>query len=375
MAALLPILAVGGDAWAQAPADTVKHKEQPGWWNIPGTASRLKVGGYVKADLIHDLSPIGSPNFFDVSKIPTDGSTGQSTRVQAMESRLFLDLRRTSSVGELKAFVEGDFYGSGNTFRLRHAYAQVGERWLIGQTWSTFMDEGIIPATLDFEKPAAYAFSRHAQMRYTQPLGGGLSLAIAVEDPSTNIITPGPGTVTAPLPDGVLRLKHDGSKGHVLLAGFLATARFKPDSGATQDVMGSGVNLSGLLKVGKRDRLTAQLLYGPGVARSRFGPYAAPDVNGELKPITGLGATIGFEHWWTDKWSSFAVFNYGEDEPEDGQPTTESDLVTYGAVNLLWHFADHAFVGAEYLHGQREDLLGNDGTADRIMVSVRVDIN
>jgi hypothetical protein len=375
MAALLPMLAVCGGVRAQSPADTVAHKEQPGWWKIPGTSSRLKVGGYVKADLIHDLSPIGSPNFFDVSKIPTDGSTGQSTRVQAMETRLFLDLRRSSGVGELRAFVEGDFYGSGNTFRLRHAYAQVGERWLIGQTWSAFMDEGIIPATLDFEKPAAYAFARHAQVRYTQPLGGGLSLALALEDPSTNIITPGPGTVTAPLPDGVVRLKHDGSKGHVLLSGFLSTARFKPDSGATQDVMGSGVNLSGLLKVGKRDKLTAQLLYGPGVARSRFGPYAAPDADGALQPITGAGATLGYEHWWTDKWSSFVVVNYGEDEPEDGQPATESDLVTYGAVNLLWHFADHAFVGAEYLHGRREDLLGNDGTADRIMVSVRVDIN
>jgi hypothetical protein len=32
-------------------------------------------------------------------------------------------------------------------------------------------------------------------------------------------------------------------------------------------------------------------------------------------------------------------------------------------------------VGAEYLHGLREDLLGEQGTADRIMLSVRVDIN
>jgi hypothetical protein len=32
-------------------------------------------------------------------------------------------------------------------------------------------------------------------------------------------------------------------------------------------------------------------------------------------------------------------------------------------------------VGVEYLYGLREDLLGNQGTADRIMLSVRMDIN
>src|SRR5687767_3293685 len=63
----------------------------PGWLQIPKTPVRLKIGGYVKFDLIHDFNPINSPDFFDVTKIPTDDSEGKSTHMHAKETRLFLD--------------------------------------------------------------------------------------------------------------------------------------------------------------------------------------------------------------------------------------------------------------------------------------------
>lgn len=373
--AVLAIMMVSGTMLAQAQADTAHTSLPPGWWYLPGTNTRMTVGGYVKADLIHDFKPIGSPNFFDVSKIPTDGSEGTSTHLQAMETRLFLDLRRDSRCGELRGYVEGDFYGSGNSFRLRHAYVAVGKRWLMGQTWSTFMDEDIIPPTLDFEKPAAYAFARHALVRYSHPIGDRSLLALALEEPSANIITPAAGTTSNPLPDLAARFRHTGTWGHVQLSGFLGGALFEPDSGADQRITATGVNLSGAYKAGARDKFIAQVIYGPGIARYRFSHYAAPDAEGQIEPIIGIGGTIGFEHYWSDRWSSFAVLNYGTDEPQDGQPETDADLATYGAVNLLWHFADKAFAGVEYLHGLREDLMGDEGTADRIMLSIKMTLN
>ncbi|MBL7965115.1 MAG: porin [Flavobacteriales bacterium] len=358
-----------------AQGDTTKHVLKPGWWLIPGTTTRMTIGGYVKADLIHDLKPIGSPNYFDVSKIPTDGSTGTSTHLQAMETRIFLDVRRDSRFGEVRGFVEGDFFGSGNSFRLRHAIVQVGERWLVGQYWSTFMDELIIPATLDFEKPAAYAFARHAQFRYTHPLGDRLQLAVAVEEPSRNVDTPSPGTLSNPLPDLVARLKHTGTRGHLLVAGFVGNVAFAPDSGAVQQMTTSGVNLSGGLQVGEKDMLTAQVIYGPGIARYRFGTFGAPDANAIIQPITGLAATLGYQRHWSSEWTSFLVLNAGTDDPQAGQPGSDMDFATYGAVNLLWHFTPYAYAGVEYLHGLRRDINGDEGTADRIMVSVRMNIN
>lgn len=224
-----------------------KGKElPPGWWLIPRTETQIKLGGYVKFDLIHDFNPIASPDFFDVSKILTDGSEGQSTHMLAKETRLFLDTRTPSKVGEIRAFVEGDFYGSSGAFRLRHAYVEINKKWLAGQTWSNFMDENIIPNTLDFEKPAAYAFVRHAMLKYTQALSADANLAFAVEEPSTSAQTPaGAGAFESPLPDLTARYRVTKPWGHVQLSAFAAKLVYRFNAGGTDEVNLFGGNLSG----------------------------------------------------------------------------------------------------------------------------------
>jgi hypothetical protein len=67
--------------------------------------------------------------------------------------------------------------------------------------------------------------------------------------------------------------------------------------------------------------------------------------------------------------------NAGQEDPLAGQPGTDADIATYGAVNLLWHFTPYAFVGVEYLHGLRNDINATEGTADRIMLSVKMSFN
>ena len=105
----------------------------PGWWKIPKTSVQLKVGGYVKLDLIHDFNPIGSPDYFDVSKIPTDGPVGENTHLNVKETRLFIDTKSRIKSTSIRAYVEGDFYGSGGAFRLRHAFLEIGRHLLVGQ--------------------------------------------------------------------------------------------------------------------------------------------------------------------------------------------------------------------------------------------------
>jgi len=348
---------------------------KPGWWLLPKTDIRMTMGGYIKFDLIYDLKPIGSPNFFDVSKIPTNDAEGTSTHMQAQETRLWLDLRRDSKCGEVRGYVEGDFYGSGNSFRLRHAYVDIGGRWLAGQTWSTFMDENIIPPTLDYEKPAAYAFARHAQLRYTHPFGKKFYVAVAVEEPSLNVQLSDPGQLSSPFPDVTMRARASSTWGHIQLSGFKGLARFDASLGSDQDVDTYGVNLSGQLNFAKKDKLIFQGIYGPGLARYRFGKYAAPDADGNLQAIVGAGATLGVLHHWNDAWSSLVVANYGQEEPQDGQPGTDAMAAGYGTVNLLWRFTPYAFVGVEFLHGMRQDVDEDDGTADRIMLSIQMNIN
>ena len=51
---LAGLLAMSALVHAQSPTDTTAHPLKPGWWRIPGTQTRMTLGGYVKADLIHD---------------------------------------------------------------------------------------------------------------------------------------------------------------------------------------------------------------------------------------------------------------------------------------------------------------------------------
>ncbi len=163
----------------------------------------VKLGGYIKVDLIHDFDAIGSTDSFDPRTIPTDGSdAGTNTRMHARQTRLNLDVRGPTSAGDVRLFAEGDFFGSGNAFRLRHAFGTLGPV-LGGQTWTTFMDEDAMPETLDFESPIAFPLIRQAQIRLRHEFGDGSYGAIALEDPASNVIAPPvPGAIT-PVRPGV----------------------------------------------------------------------------------------------------------------------------------------------------------------------------
>jgi DcaP outer membrane protein len=345
----------------------------PGWWLIPKTQTKVKLGGYVKADLIHDFQPIGSPDFFDVSKIPTDGSEGQTTHLNAKETRLYLDVRTPSRVGELRMYVEGDFYGSSGGFRLRHGYVEIGGKWLAGQIWSNFMDESIIPNTLDFEKPAAYAFVRHPIIRYKHSLSDDVYIAVAVEEPSTNAQAPAEaGKFESPLPDLTARYRVTKPWGHMQLSGYAAYLKYSYTTEGSEDVTLFGGNLSGLFNVlNKKGKITYQAVYGLGAARYRGGLSAATDAEGNLQALPDLGFTVGYEHRWNKAFSSLVLYNYGSVDNTEGQPGSAIEDTKYFAVNTLWHFADNAFAGVEYLWGRRDDVNGDNGAASRLQFSVK----
>src|SRR5689334_9874181 len=63
----------------QQPVPTAPAPAQPKpgngiQWQVGDTT--VKIGGYVKLDLIHDFDPIGSLNSFDPRTIPTNGLDG-----------------------------------------------------------------------------------------------------------------------------------------------------------------------------------------------------------------------------------------------------------------------------------------------------------
>jgi hypothetical protein len=160
----------------------------------------VSLGGFVKLSLIHDFDAIGSPDVFDPRSIPVDGSKGTNTRITARETRLSLGIEGPVEGRDLELFLEGDFFGpgtgTGNTFRLRHAYARYGAL-LAGQTWTTFMDERNIPPTIDFEHALAAPLVRQGLLRVTTGLSKRSDLAFAVEESDPEVLVP-PGVQGAP---------------------------------------------------------------------------------------------------------------------------------------------------------------------------------
>src|SRR5258708_5811279 len=121
----------------------------PGSYKIPGTNTSLRLGGYAKLDIIHDLNaPQG--DFVSFPSIPLAGTVAArrqgDTRLDARQSRFNIETRTPTAYGTAKTLIEGDLEGVGGnefasnstTFRLRHAYGGLGPL-LAGQTWSNFM--------------------------------------------------------------------------------------------------------------------------------------------------------------------------------------------------------------------------------------------
>jgi len=95
---------------------------------IPDSDAAIKIGGFVKMSMVHTLDPLGSDDRFVTGLIPVGDSSSNfddsEVKVSARQSRLGIEIRDSTSYGPLRAFVEGDFAGNNDTYRLRHAFGQ-----------------------------------------------------------------------------------------------------------------------------------------------------------------------------------------------------------------------------------------------------------
>lgn len=339
----------------------------------------FKPGGRIKLDVIRDFNPIGNEDSFVVQTIPIDGGKRTNSNLIAKETRLNIDIRGPAEGHELRMFIEGDFYGSGTTFRLRHAYG-VWRGLLAGQTWSTFVDEDNLPRTIDFEAPTAFAQIRLAQLRYTRVFGS-LTWAVSVEDNKSAIIVPAniPGQAEFPAPNFATRFRYVRPNGHIQASAFVGASRFRP-SAPPQDpdtVALWGTALSINFTTWGRDTAYGVLTYGPGVGGYRSGITAVPDEIGRLHAVPVTAYMAGYEHFWAEKWSSNAVASSGF-VPEE--PFYTADLnrqLDYLSANLLyWFLGARAWMGVEFLYGNRE-VFGpgpNSGIAHRLQYGVRFNL-
>jgi hypothetical protein len=388
--AVVPVPKAAQEAQRQPemPKEAVSAGDFPGSIRIPGTDSAIKFGGQGRMTLVNTLGPLGTDDRFVTSSIPVGNNqqAGEDARTvySPSASRFGIDLRTPFATRTIRTFIEGDFAGSKNTFRLRHAFMQTS-RWVVGQTWSTFSDPEAEPIGIDFEGLNAISLFRQPQIRYTHPLRAQLQLALALENPAPDL-TGASGVNLTPdfiarvrwepkaAPTGLLRLS---SAQHVQasIIGRQLRGELTDQPQLTLSTGGFGINVSGeLVPRWKRDdRIKFATNNGWGIGKyiADLGTLGGQDAiydpsTGTLRALPVSSAYLGYERRWRP--TIISAFTYGivnvanlDIQPDDALKRTQRT-----SFNVTWSPVPQADIAVEFLLGTRVNKNNQRGTSSQL---------
>lgn len=300
---------------------------------------KITLGGYFKADLRSVDGDIAYRDFWIGNNAVKPDTT--ETRFNVRESRFNIKYQYQ----DFKGVLEWDFYddqqptGSsetvtgGHSLRLRHAYIQ-HDRWLVGQTWSTFMPLTSIAEALDFGGAhVAQTFIRQGQIRYTND-----GLELALENGSTQ------SGISQSIPDAVGRYTLKRDWGQVAVAGLV---RQLDDGGDISKADGTqfSYNIHGKIKTFGKDDF--RFSYNGG----RSGRYVSPGANigdaaidGDILKTTAY--TLAYRHFWNDNLRSNLYFGSVTIDDQIGADGKSTDRQHIG-LNLMKNLNPKTTVGIE----------------------------
>jgi len=366
------------------PESTKYGEDFAGSIPIPDTDAAVKVGGFVKMSMVNTLDPLGTDDRFVTGLIPVGVASSTTNEgevaVSARQSRLGIEIRDSTSYGPLRAFIEGDFAGTGDTYRLRHAFGQF-RQVLAGKTWSTMVDNRATPEEIDFEGINGRIQARQPQVRYFPSFGRDLDLLIGLEDPAPDV-TGGQGV--SQYPDIVASVRRNwADRWHVKTSLLLRQieAEWDLDSSVSDTEFGWGLSVSG--KVGleiwdERDNILFQFNYGDGIGRyindlqEVGGQDAVFDpLTGELETLNVFSSYVAYQHWWRESLRSTLTYSWVDVDNLDFQDDSAYARTDRAIINLLWSPVARVDVGGELLWGRRENKDGASGTARQIQFGAK----
>jgi hypothetical protein len=349
--------------------------------------------GFVKADALFTNTSDGEladsasgRDFYIPGQTPIGGadeSTDLNTHVK--QSRVNFGTDTILEGGDkLSTRFEIDFFGSvtgnqnvSNTYApvLRHAYVSWRE-WLVGQTWSNFMDVATLPESVDFIGPTdGTTFVRQPQVRWTK---GGFSMSAENREttiqPYSTLGVAGTrfSSDDGMMPDLTARYAWKGKWGHVALAGLLRELEHETATFDDSTWAGS-MSLSGKFNIGKDD-IRWMALYG-NLGRYvglNFAADAVLDANGNIDSLDGYAGFIAYRHMWTDRLRStvsFALQEYDYDSILSDSTAAKSS--SSWTVNLFYSPLPKLDVGAEYRGATAERENGDEGDLDRFQLTTK----
>lgn len=371
------ILLTAGATYAQ------EKDKNPFLWEKGNTT--IKLGGFVRVVTSADFDGSVSSNDFIVSSIPVPQPWDNKGRfgLDASASRLGLEVvQKINGVGDLKFYIESDFRGASDVFRLRQAYVSfLGIT--AGQTWSFMYDAAATAPSIDIQGDDSRTFFRTPLIGYSHKFGKGFSAGAAIEYPKAKITTAtGIKTVTQRIPDFPLYVQYKGGIGHLKLAGVMRGVQWgNTQTEKIETQFGWGVQLSGSLKPAKFLTLYAQGIYGEGIGRyindlAYLSVDLMPDYNeaGAMKALPMYGLSVGMRADLSKKFYLTAGFASAVmDNQTDYTKPDDYRRGNYASGTLFWKAFKNMTIATEYLYGRRENISGQTGQANRVQLMLKYD--
>jgi hypothetical protein len=310
------------------------EKVTPRYLTLPGTDTRLKIYGiawfnswyYFDQNLYDGGSLVaGQADALGARSTPDRqfGMTARNSRIG------FTTLTPSGRLGDVTTLVEMDFTkeksGSGG-LKLRHAYASFGP-WLVGHTWSNWLDTDAGAETVDMSGPVGQACngaSRFTQVRFRQALGRRASLAFSLEQNRLgwgafpgDVVNPpaGPSLPDSRYPTPTVAWTFTDDWGHLALRAMgqdygVYTPATAGSPRGRADGWGGGLQVSAAIRLGA-DKLVGSIYggralgeYGVGIQGVRYDPAA-----GQFLLYRNLGWQAGYTHAWTTRVRSNLVLS------------------------------------------------------------------
>ena len=371
----------------------------PNSWPLFGSGIRMGIGGYAKADFIHDFEYVGDPYEFELGSIAVEGSPerelGGASTFHVKQTRVNLDFRskavwKNGKEFPLQVFVEIDwFFDDPNlalNTRLRHAYGVIG-RLLVGRTWTTSVDLSTIPGTIDFSGGDALYGGRVTQIRWQDKISKRLSYAVALEEPGGQVDNPDnlPGETRLKMPNLAGMMKFKSEKGSTIQLGLDAfSIRWAGTQGFSDySEFGYALSLTSRILFKLRDYSDA-IIFGGGYGKGQGHKIISLSWDGKASgTIDENGLTLnnswwafaGFNHYWSKSLNSNFSTAWTS---TDLQPSQEGSTIKRAGsfhANLIWFPYKKVSTGIEYMWGVRENNSGIEGTASRVQFMVKYKFN
>ncbi|MBP8005673.1 MAG: TMF family protein [Acinetobacter sp.] len=349
-------------------------------------AAKLKSGaevslyGYIRADASYQAKG-ASTMYNNINGVPLKGTAEAAQQKDRLHStanvsRIGLNFTTPTAAGDVGGKLEMDFFGgaSRDQFRIRHAYLTL-DKWLIGQTWSTFIAPEYYPETIDAATYVGGALHRSPLVRYSDSLSANTSFALSVEDPKYTATSDPENKMR--LPAFVGRVNHKFENGSMLSGrSFVAEKKTSND-----DEWAWGIGIGGKYQLSPKTFLKADYNHIKGDGRFLMwtnSSYAIDDQN-NIQTNEFDSISTGITHQFTSQFRSTLGYGYMKAKDDNAfarihknNPAQNKEL-WQGWINGMYNPYKPITLGMEYVYGERETFDGRSGADSRINMMASYD--